>query len=74
MATRVAVQTHEGVVEAVADVSRPATDLHDQGAKLRAKFEALVEPVLGSGTQRLAESVSELQDIDDIGEVLTLTR
>lgn len=74
MATRVAVQTGAGVVEAAADVSRPATDLDEQGAKLRAKFDALVEPVLGSGTRRLAEAVSELQDIDDIGEVLTLTR
>lgn len=74
MATRVAVTTSSGVLEASADVSRPASDFAAQGAKLRAKFDALVEPVLGADSARLADTLTELHGVADIGEVLSLTR
>lgn len=74
MATHVSVVTSDGAVEATADVSRPASDLVGQGAKLRAKFDALVEPILGAGAARLAETLAELHRADDMGEVLSQAR
>lgn len=74
MATNVAVKTATGVLEASADVSRPASDFDAQGAKLRAKFDALVDPVLGTGAGALGDTLTELHAVADIGEVLTLAR
>jgi 2-methylcitrate dehydratase PrpD len=54
------------------DVSVPATDLDGQLTALRAKFDALCAPVLGaSGARRLAELSAQLDQLDDVGALLT---
>ncbi len=75
MATKVAVATSAGVVEADGDVSRPATDLEAQGHKLGAKFDALAEPVLGSdAADALRGGLTRLSDLDDVRELLAMAR
>ncbi|MEO1062272.1 MAG: MmgE/PrpD family protein [Actinomycetota bacterium] len=75
MATRVALTAGGSTVGAAADVSRPAADLDAQGARLRTKFVALAGPVLGGERARLlADRIDALTAIDDVGELLALTR
>jgi 2-methylcitrate dehydratase PrpD len=45
------------------DSGVPASDLADQERKLRAKFDALVEPVLGADAKALAERIDQLCDL-----------
>lgn len=52
------------------DVSRPATDLDDQGRRLRVKFDALAGPILG--VVRTAELGDALEAIDDVASVATV--
>jgi 2-methylcitrate dehydratase PrpD len=62
-------------VEIACDVSVPATDLDGQRASLQAKFAALAAPVLGStGSQRLADLVADLDQLDDVGGLLAASR
>ncbi len=75
METKVAVRAASGVVTAAADVSRPATDLNEQSAKLRAKFDALATPVLGeAGASRLGDRLCCIAEVDDVGDLLAMTR
>ncbi|MEM7287973.1 MAG: MmgE/PrpD family protein [Actinomycetota bacterium] len=75
MQTRVAVQTGSGVIEAAADVSRPASDLRSQGDKLRAKFDALATPVLGADrTAHLGDRLADVCGFADVSELLALAR
>lgn len=75
METKVAVRTAGGLVTAARDVSRPAADLVAQGAKLRAKFDALAAPVLGAqGAATLGDRLARLGEVDDIGDLLALAR
>lgn len=54
-------------VVAEADTGRPATDLPQQGQRLRAKFDALTTPVLGGeAAASLADSVDRLDQHDDL--------
>jgi 2-methylcitrate dehydratase PrpD len=46
-------------VAAEADTGRPATDLSQQGQRLRAKFDALAAPILGA---RAAASIADIVD------------
>ena len=41
----------------------PATDLAAQGAKLRAKFAGLVDPVLGADAKALADRIEHIADL-----------
>lgn len=57
------------------DVSRPATDLPAQGARLLQKFTSLATPVIGAGaTQALAAQVQSLESVRGVGELLSLAR
>jgi 2-methylcitrate dehydratase PrpD len=57
------------------DVTVPATDLDEQRAALRAKFDALAAPVLGpTGSARLAEMIFQIDRIDDVGTLLAASR
>jgi 2-methylcitrate dehydratase PrpD len=57
------------------DVNIPASDLAEQRAALRAKFDALGSPVLGSAaTQRLAGLVAELDRLDDVADLMSASR
>jgi 2-methylcitrate dehydratase PrpD len=52
------------------DAGIPAVDIADQGRRLAAKFDALVEPVLGAPrTRELRETISRLEDLGDIGSL-----
>jgi 2-methylcitrate dehydratase PrpD len=54
------------------DSGIPATDLAEQGRRLAAKFDSLVEPVLGGARAReLRETIA---DLDAVNNVSTLTR
>jgi 2-methylcitrate dehydratase PrpD len=75
METKVAVQTATGALEASADVSRPESDLELQGAKLRAKFDALAGPILGpSGAAQLGDRLGDVSGFSDIGDLLAMAR
>jgi 2-methylcitrate dehydratase PrpD len=55
------------------DAGIPASDVADQGRRLAAKFDALVEPALGpSRTRELRETIAGLDDIADIGTLARL--
>jgi 2-methylcitrate dehydratase PrpD len=55
------------------DAGVPASDIADQGRRLAAKFDALVEPVLGSSrTRELRETIAGLDDVADIGTLARL--
>jgi hypothetical protein len=55
------------------DAGIPAADISEQGERLAAKFDALVEPVLGSPrTDELREVISDLDGITDIGRLTKL--
>jgi 2-methylcitrate dehydratase PrpD len=60
---RVEARHTDGTRRAEYDSGVPASDLADQERKLRAKFTALVEPVLGADTQALAERIDQLRDL-----------
>src|SRR5882762_7747152 len=52
------------------DAGIPAADITEQGARLAAKFDALVEPVLGaSRTRELRAIISGLDGAADIGDL-----
>jgi 2-methylcitrate dehydratase PrpD len=56
------------------DAGIPAADIAEQGRRLIAKFDSLVEPVLGpSRTRELREIIAGLGDLDDIGRLARLT-
>src|SRR5215469_9761195 len=55
------------------DAGIPASDISDQGRRLAAKFDSLVEPVLGSSrTRELRETIAGLDDVADIGTLARL--
>jgi 2-methylcitrate dehydratase PrpD len=57
-------------VSARYDAGIPATDIAEQGERLAAKFDALVEPVLGGPRSReLRQMVAGLDDLADIGDL-----
>ena len=75
LATRVEVLTPGGVHRAAGDVSRPAGDIGAQGELLRTKFDALASPVLGkTAAAALAERLSDLTAVAEVGDLLALSR
>jgi 2-methylcitrate dehydratase PrpD len=55
------------------DAGIPAADVGEQGERLAQKFDALVEPVLGSArTRELREAIADLDRITDIGNLIKL--
>ncbi len=57
-------------VSARHDAGIPATDIAEQGERLAAKFDALVEPVLGAPrTRELRQMVAGLDGLPDIGSL-----
>ena len=55
------------------DAGIPAADIADQGRRLAAKFDALVEPVLGAPRAReLREIIAGLDRLADISDLTTL--
>jgi 2-methylcitrate dehydratase PrpD len=55
------------------DAGIPGSDIADQGLRLAAKFDALVEPVLGpSRTRELRETIAGLDNLADIGTLARL--
>src|SRR5215472_57436 len=55
------------------DAGIPALDIADQGRRLAAKFDALVEPLLGAPrTRELREAISRLDELADIGSLTRL--
>ena len=55
------------------DAGIPASDIAGQGRRLAAKFDALVEPVLGSSrTRELRETIAGLDNLADIGALARL--
>jgi 2-methylcitrate dehydratase PrpD len=55
------------------DAGIPAGDIADQGRRLAAKFDALVEPVLGpSRSRELRETIAGLDDLPDIDRLTRL--
>jgi 2-methylcitrate dehydratase PrpD len=76
-ATRVVVDLSgsAGEREAFHDTGVPASDLDDQGRRIRAKFEALAVPVIGTGAAAsLADRVGDLRRLADLREVGSLVR
>jgi len=56
------------------DAGIPAADIAEQGERLAAKFDVLVEPVLGAPrTRELRKMVSELDGLSEIGSLVQLT-
>jgi len=56
------------------DAGIPAADIAEQGERLAAKFDVLVEPVLGAPrTRELRKMVSELDGLSEIGSLAQLT-
>ena len=56
------------------DSGRPATDLAEQGRRLRAKFDALATPVVGAdAAAALADEVAALADRPDVGGLMRRT-
>jgi 2-methylcitrate dehydratase PrpD len=61
-------------VSARHDAGIPAADIAEQGERLAAKFDALVEPILGPPRAReLQQMVAGLDGLDDIGSLARLT-
>jgi 2-methylcitrate dehydratase PrpD len=61
------------LVSARHDAGIPATDVAEQGERLAAKFEALVEPVVGLPRAReLRQMVAGLDGLNDIGSLARL--
>ncbi len=55
------------------DAGIPAADIAEQGLRLAAKFDALVEPVLGAPRAReLRETIAGLDSLTDIGSLTRL--
>src|SRR5271166_3273380 len=55
------------------DAGIPAADIADQGRRLAAKFDALVEPVLGAPRAReLRETIAGLDRLADVGKLTRL--
>jgi 2-methylcitrate dehydratase PrpD len=55
------------------DAGIPAADIAEQGGRLAAKFDILVEPVLGAPrTRELREVISSLDTVTDIGRLARL--
>jgi 2-methylcitrate dehydratase PrpD len=55
------------------DAGIPAADVAEQGERLAAKFDALVEPVLGAPrTRELRETIAGLDPLGDIGSLTSL--
>lgn len=54
------------------DAGVPDRDLSRQGRKLEAKFDALVDPVLGSAGRELRERLSRFGGDEDIAGIMTL--
>ena len=68
------VETANGRRFARRDSGIPAADIAEQGHRLAAKFDALVEPVLGAARAReLREMVAGLDEVSDIGALARLT-
>lgn len=59
--------------DASVDSGIPASDLGLQGRKLREKFGALANPVLGEATDVLAKRLAEIEDVVDLRN-LTLSK
>jgi 2-methylcitrate dehydratase PrpD len=60
-------------VSARHDAGIPATDIAEQGERLAAKFDALVEPVLGAPRAReLRQTISGLESVTNIGDLSRL--
>jgi len=56
------------------DAGIPAPDIAEQGCRLAAKFDALVEPVLGiPRTRELRESIAAFDGLTDIGSLARLS-
>jgi len=56
------------------DAGIPAADIAEQGERLAAKFDVLVEPVLGAPrTRELRKMVSEMDGLSEIGSLAQLT-
>jgi hypothetical protein len=55
------------------DAGIPAADIADQGRRLAAKFDALVEPLLGAPrTRELRETIAGLDHLTDIADLAAL--
>jgi 2-methylcitrate dehydratase PrpD len=55
------------------DAGIPAANIGEQGERLAAKFDALVEPLLGAPrTRELREMIAGLDSLDDIGHLTRL--
>ncbi len=55
------------------DAGIPAADIADQGDRLAAKFDALVEPVLGAPrTRELRETIAGLDHLADVADLAKL--
>jgi 2-methylcitrate dehydratase PrpD len=55
------------------DAGIPAADIADQGRRLSAKFDALVEPVLGAPrTRELRETIAGLDRLPDVADLAKL--
>jgi 2-methylcitrate dehydratase PrpD len=55
------------------DAGIPAADVADQGRRLAAKFDALVEPLLGAPrTRELRETIAGLDQLADVGDLAKL--
>jgi 2-methylcitrate dehydratase PrpD len=60
-------------VSARHDAGIPAADIGEQGERLAAKFDALVEPILGAPrTRELRGMIADLESIPDIGSLAVL--
>jgi 2-methylcitrate dehydratase PrpD len=72
--TEVAVLMRDGTrISAEHDAGIPAADVAQQGARLEAKFAALVDPVLGADTGgRLIAEVGRLDSLRDVRGLMAL--
>ena len=74
--TQVEVQLRDASrLTAACDVSRPATDLGAQGARLAEKLRILAEPVLGAGgAATLERELTDLDESQPVRKLMRLTR
>jgi 2-methylcitrate dehydratase PrpD len=73
--SRVRIETRGRQFAAELDAGLPATDLLDQGRRLRSKFLALAGPVLGTGrAAELAEAASRVEESEGVADLLRLAR
>ena len=57
------------------DTGVPAKNLEEQGRRLRQKFMALAEPVLGgSRASELASAINDIENIHDVRQLMTIVR